>query len=64
MKILFCPPTQVLKHDLPSFPSGKQSVSFRDLLCFPFTGPDKDHTNQGLFVEGQKERKKENDYNF
>lgn len=44
----------------PASPLGKQSMSFRELLCFAFTVTDKDQMNQGLFVEGQNERKKEN----
>lgn len=39
-------------------------MSFRELLCFPFTVTDKGQMNQGLFVEGQNERKTENDYDF
>lgn len=48
----------------PVSPSGKQSMSFSELFCFPFTITDKDKMNQGLFVEGQNERKKEKDYDF
>lgn len=39
-------------------------MSYRELLCFPFTVTDKDKMNQGLFVERQNERKKEHDYDF
>lgn len=48
----------------PVSASGKQSMSFRELLCFPFTVTDKEQMNQGLFLERQKKRKKENDYVF
>lgn len=68
MEVQFFPLTQTMPCHCsiicPVSPSGKQSMSFRELLCFPFTVTDKDQMNQGLFVEGQNERKKENDSDF
>lgn len=33
----------------PASSSGKQSMCFSELLCFPFTVTDKDQMNQGAF---------------
>lgn len=44
----------------PVSPLGKQSMSFMELLCFPFTLTDKAQMNQGLFSWRDRMRGKRN----